>query len=259
MATGTPRGEGGILPVEGIARRYQAAYSDARAYDRIFFKDEDSRRFNAAEGTTIHRLLGLPAGRSVLDVGAGTGRIGAYLASQGLRVTALDLSEAMLREIQAKARAADLAALRYVRASAGEPPFAPASFDGVISTRFFHLFPVRVYRGFLLKLWPLLRPGGVLLIQFNSALALGPATWVRELYWQRVRGHPHSYLWPGQVTQIFEGFADVSVHGFSPVGLRFVRRLHASSAVALERFVAEGQRSFLASRVFVRAVKPAGN
>ena len=44
------------------------------------------------------------AGKSVLDVGAGTGVYSLYLASLGAKVTAIDSSEGMLRELRRSAQ-----------------------------------------------------------------------------------------------------------------------------------------------------------
>ena len=104
----------------------------------------------------------------------------------------------------------------------------------------------------------MLRPGGVLLVQFDSALSGGGlVTWARELYRRRVLGNkPRYYLWPYQIGQVFDSIENVSLYGSSLPGARFVRRLPVNSLAALQRFVGYGNRSFLANRVFVRAIKP---
>lgn len=240
-----------------LERRYQEIYTDeAGEYDQVRFQHARGRSFNVAEQNTIFALLGLQPGQSVLDAPAGTGRIATFLAERQLAVTAVDITHGMLREAQAKTAAANLPNVRYVQATARQLPFADKTFDAVISIRFFHLLPVAMHRPFILELWRVLRPGGVLLANFTSALAGGVVNWIREPYRRYLRGRkPRYYLWPHQVPSLFAGTAPVSIHGFSPVGLNLVQGLHPNGATAFERFVASGWRSFLANRVFVRVVK----
>ena len=63
--------------------------------------------YQALDDLTVHRWGALlPASSVVLDIGAGTGRVAIRLAERGHYVIALDLTEALLRQTQAKASAA---------------------------------------------------------------------------------------------------------------------------------------------------------
>lgn len=240
-------------------RRYRQLYTaEALQYDRVRFDHHRGQSFNRSERATIERLLGLDPGQSVLDVAAGTGRIAAYLASQGLHVTAVDLTRNMLRQAEQRATTGGLEHIRFVEANGRVLPFADGSFDAVMSIRFLHLFPATMYRPFVQEMWRVLRPGGTLLIQFDSALAGGIVPLLQEPYRRLVRGHkPRYYLSPHQLGQVFAGIDGISLHGFSPVGGGRLRALHPGTAAKIERLVARGWRSFLAYRVFVRAIKPA--
>lgn len=237
--------------------RYRQLYTvQAQHYDHFRFDHAKGQAFNTNEQRVIHRLLHLAPGQTVLDVAAGTGRIAVYLAQQGLHVTALDLTHNMLLQAQARADAS-ASAVRFVEGNGRALPLPDAQFDAVISIRFLHLLPVALHRPFIMEMWRVLKPGGVLLVQFDSATAAGVATWPREAYRRLVRGHkPRYYLWPQQVASLFEAIPNVSLHGSSPVGARFVRRAHPGSAAAMERALSRGWPSFLANRVFVRAIKP---
>lgn len=76
--------------------------------------------------SSLIRALGELPGRSILDVGCGTGDDARELATLGGRVTATDISDAMLAE--ARRRGGDVT---FVREDVHALTFPDASFDGV--------------------------------------------------------------------------------------------------------------------------------
>jgi ubiquinone/menaquinone biosynthesis C-methylase UbiE len=89
-----------------------------------------------AERAAWDRIFALVlSGRSALDaldVGCGTGFLSFELAARGHRVTGVDFAAAMIAEARRKA-GGHAAAVRFEEADAEQLPFAPASFDLVIS------------------------------------------------------------------------------------------------------------------------------
>jgi 2-polyprenyl-3-methyl-5-hydroxy-6-metoxy-1,4-benzoquinol methylase len=83
-------------------------------------------RFAAVTGWRPEDL----AGKSVLDVGCGSGRFTEVALKWGAEVTALDLSSAVYA---ARANAAGAEVARFVQANALSMPFAPRSFDFAFS------------------------------------------------------------------------------------------------------------------------------
>ena len=82
--------------------------SDENSWDK---KSESYAKFSGEPGSFGKRVFEILrgwgvsfAGKSVLDVGAGTGVYSLYLASLGAKVTAIDSSEGMLRELRRSAR-----------------------------------------------------------------------------------------------------------------------------------------------------------
>jgi malonyl-CoA O-methyltransferase len=93
--------------------------------------DHDGNPLVALEEPVVREAVGAVAGRTVLDLGCGTGRHALWLAAAGARVTAVDFSEGMLAEARRKPGAA---AVRFVVHDLHEPlPFPGAAFDLVVS------------------------------------------------------------------------------------------------------------------------------
>jgi SAM-dependent methyltransferase len=103
-------------------------------------------------------LLGPVAGRTVLEVGCGAAMCARWLATQGARPVAFDLSGAMLRHAAA---AADRSGVRVplVQADAQHLPFADGAFD-VACTAFGAVPFVADSAGVMREVARVLRPGG---------------------------------------------------------------------------------------------------
>ena len=101
---------------------------DAETYDRSAIHALSDPVEAAAWRAVLRRNLPDPPAR-VLDAGAGTGAITLLLAELGYRVTALDLSEAMLARAREKAAARGLD-VAFAVGPADRPPEGP--FDTVV-------------------------------------------------------------------------------------------------------------------------------
>jgi SAM-dependent methyltransferase len=97
-------------------------------------------------------------GEQVLDIGCGTGVVAVTAARQGARVSALDLTPALLdvaRENGALAGCPDIA---WIEGDAEALPYADASFDVVLS-QFGHMFAPRPHVA-VAEIRRVLKPGG---------------------------------------------------------------------------------------------------
>jgi malonyl-CoA O-methyltransferase len=101
-------------------------------YDRwAAVYDHDRNPLPPLEEPVVRAALGDVRGKTVLDLGCGTGRHALWLAGEGAAVTAVDFSAGMLEEARRKAGAEGV---RFVVHDLHEPlPFDDGSFDVVVS------------------------------------------------------------------------------------------------------------------------------
>ena len=97
--------------------------------------------------------------RLVLDAGVGAGRFTDVLARWGARVVGVDLSYAVEA---ARRNFADLESVEIAQCDIGRLPFAPGTFDFIVSIGVLHHTPDT--RAYFEKLVPLLKPGGEICI-----------------------------------------------------------------------------------------------
>jgi SAM-dependent methyltransferase len=131
------------LPPEGGAGRRSADASTTTRANRRWW-DGDADKYHAEHGAFLGvadfvwcpeglreadaHLLGEVAGRRILEVGAGSAMCSRWLAIQGARPTAVDLSGGMLRHARAGAAATGIE-VPLVQADAQHLPFRAAAFD----------------------------------------------------------------------------------------------------------------------------------
>lgn len=111
----------------------------AEEYDAKRFS-RGGRLIDRREKEAVLDAIGTVEDRNVLEIACGTGRFTVMLAEQGANIVGLDISEAMLAQGRAKARAAGLDDhVEFMRGDAARLPFPDDHFDTVLAMRFFHL------------------------------------------------------------------------------------------------------------------------
>ena len=119
--------------------------------------------------------LGLRAGMTVADVGAGTGYFTVRLARAvpDGQVIATDIEPDMVRYLGERARREHLANVRPVLAAEGDPKLAPASVDRILVVDTWHHIADRAR--YTAGLAAALRPGGQLaIVDFTASSSHGP-------------------------------------------------------------------------------------
>jgi SAM-dependent methyltransferase len=161
------------MPSTDIVKQQVAAHWGRRAahFDADFGHSIRTREERAAWDRVFSLALGGREGLQALDIGCGTGFLSLELAARGHRVTGIDFAPAMLA--LAKEKAANVgAAIQFEEADAENLPFAPGSFDLVITRHVLWTLP---HPEAAISEWiRVLRPGGRLaVIDGHSLVAPG--------------------------------------------------------------------------------------
>jgi ubiquinone/menaquinone biosynthesis C-methylase UbiE len=146
-------------PQTDLVKRQVAAHWQRRAanFDTDFGHSIRTVEERAAWDRAFALAVGGRHGLTVLDTGCGTGFLSLELAARGHHVTGIDFVPAMLELAKEKAAKAG-AAVRFEETDAENLPFAPASFDLVITRHVLWTLP---HPEAALDEWiRVLRPGG---------------------------------------------------------------------------------------------------
>lgn len=161
-------------------------FSDPAQRAAFFAVHHDMPREGPGDRASVEqalRLAGvLPARPDVLDLACGPGGQTLDLVEllPGARITALDAYEPFLRQLEARARAADvLDRIEILHGDMGALPFATASFDLIWCEGAAYIIG---FERALADWRPLLRPGGVLALTEPVWLADNPPEPVRACW-----------------------------------------------------------------------------
>lgn len=188
---------------------------EAIHYDRRRYESAEGRLFSDLEVRTLREWLPLGRGSRILDVPSGTGRLTIALAERGAIVFGADISANMLHVAASKrVDAAGGSHVHLMQGSGTHLPFADATFDAVVSFKFFHLIPNDRKREFIREMTRVLKPGGALIAEFNSPFYGGILAWVRYTFQKK---HPGGMrmkcLFPDQVRDLFAGLEVTRARG----------------------------------------------
>jgi ubiquinone/menaquinone biosynthesis C-methylase UbiE len=120
---------------------------------------EDYERGRPGYPSEAVRVAGLPSSATVLDLGAGTGKLTRLLGSAFVRVIAVEPDDEMRRLLVAHSPEAEVLA-----GSAEQIPVADASVDAVFAAECFHWFDTEHA---LAEVSRVLRPRGALVLMWN--------------------------------------------------------------------------------------------
>ncbi|MCX5785198.1 MAG: class I SAM-dependent methyltransferase [Elusimicrobia bacterium] len=116
----------------------------------------------------LGRLRKKLPGAALLDLGCGEGRHAVAAARLGLRVIAVDTEPGALKRAKAKARAAGVTGLRFLKADALALPFARGSFDIILDFGCLHHQRKTDWPAYKRSILRALKPGGFLILSVFS-------------------------------------------------------------------------------------------
>lgn len=136
----------------------------ARAFDAWAAEYERFRPgYPAALFDLIATRLDLPKNATVVDLGAGTGKVARAAAARGWVVTAVEPGEPMLEVLRERA-VAERVEIRVVRARAEETGLPSAAFDAALAGEAYHWFDAAAA---LAEMARIVRPGGGIAFFWN--------------------------------------------------------------------------------------------
>jgi ubiquinone/menaquinone biosynthesis C-methylase UbiE len=223
-------------------------YRDVANYDRRRYQGPANEYRFAVMSAAYHHLLGPLQGKRVLDVGCGTGRGLAEFVNEARSVTGCDASFDMLRFARQKI-AGNRAS--YVRSLAQDLPLVSNTFDVVTALNFLHLFQIESQRQMVSEMKRVLKPGGILLLEFDNGLQGGFVGLVK-----RISGRERCALMPWEIRRVIgPGVRVTGIHGacFPIVWRAMYRFPRVSSRIEKLSYFAPLNR--FTSRIYYKAVK----
>jgi SAM-dependent methyltransferase len=140
---------------------------EARGYEASRYGGRYGGLFKELHLDTLTGFLSSSLPANVLDVAAGTGHVTELLVSLGFNLTSIDLTEEMLVAARDRIREKELK-VDFILGNAFTLPFADATFQIVISTRFLHLWPQAQQGALIREMVRVLKPGGILIVDFDN-------------------------------------------------------------------------------------------
>jgi ubiquinone/menaquinone biosynthesis C-methylase UbiE len=160
---------GSLCPGEGEDKKdWRAFYRrEAVAYDASRYGGRYGSLFKELHRDTLTGFLSSSPPAKVLDVAAGTGHVTELLASTGFNLISIDFTEEMLIAARDRIRGKGLKAA-FILGNAFALPFADATFQVVVSTRFLHLWPQSQQSALIREMVRVLKPDGILIVDFDN-------------------------------------------------------------------------------------------
>jgi ubiquinone/menaquinone biosynthesis C-methylase UbiE len=218
----------------------ELAYAGPEHLDPDFVAGFDRKQGypDFTEDLAVLRAHELTGESTVVDLGAGTGRLALAAAGEFGRVVAVDISPAMLGLISERAAAAGLSNLEYVRAGFLSYRHSGPPADGVYTRNALHQLPDFWKAVALDRIARFLRPGGVLRVhdliydfapaeagevfgQWLAGAATDPAQgYTGDDYAEHIRTEYSTFRW------LFEPMLEIA--GFRIVSAEYRGRLYGA-------------------------------
>jgi ubiquinone/menaquinone biosynthesis C-methylase UbiE len=179
----------------------------ASGYD-AYYQTETGKTIDNIEKEIVSAHLKKLPKTNWLELGCGTGHWTKFFSENGLQITAVDNSEAML-EI---ARSKNLENVQFINADATRLPFHDARFSGIVSITMLEF--VDDLKGALNEINRVLKPGGTLVLGCLNALSEPGKNKNNDPVFQHAR-----FFTPNEITEMLARFGNPHISAgvyFSP-------------------------------------------
>ena len=216
--------------------RYGGHYADG--YDDRRFTTTEGSFAQAFELDLFRRILRRNSARRVLDMPIGTGRVAIPLANE-FEFVGGDISPAMIVEGKGRAERSGVHNITWLECSVHQMPFPDGHFDAVVTARLFQHVPKEMGPAIVKELSRVVKPGGVVILQFRSGL-YGLFLKVGRYYLTKRTGQiRHKCIFPDQVSTLFAGHKIVGHYGYKfPMSGLLARVFGLGPMLAVERALA---------------------
>ena len=212
--------------------------------DRPLDYDRAAAHYDATRGASpslvgaMLEALGPPGGRTLLEVGCGTGNYARAFGEAGFRVIGVDVSGAMLSRAKRKIGG------RLARAAADDLPFASQSVDCVVTVNVFHHLPDALHA--CREFRRVAREG---VLHHLTAGEQYRAHWAQHYFPLLAHEEPGEHPGRGELIALMQaaGFSEVEAIRFDyadTVDASFMPLLRASPARLCERAFRHGVSTF---------------
>lgn len=186
----------------------------AEEYNEAFSRGIERVLYAAIEAQLLQNYLRVSDGAYVLDLCCGCGRNTLALASGNPRwhLVGLDAAPGMLAVARRNAENRCCTNVTFVSGDCRNLPFSAETFDAVVGTRFMYMMPWQEKRQIIEECRRVLKPRGILALQFNNGFWGIKEELIRRVLWQP-RPVRDRYLWPTQAARLFEGFQVDAITG----------------------------------------------
>lgn len=170
--------------------------TDTALYNTIGQTYVRSRRADPRIVDMLVKLLNLPTGSFVADIGAGTGNYTNALAERGLRMVAVEPSPVM------RAQAIPRSQVRWLEGVAERLPMADAAVRGIVSTLALHHFTdlARAFR----EMDRVCAAGPMVFFTFDEAVVRTMPLWMRDYWPSLFTDAPQTFPALPEVAQLVE-------------------------------------------------------
>ena len=208
---------------------YYADAANAQSFDARRFGGPIGDLVAQGQADVLADMLGPVKGRSIIDVGTGTGRGAFLLASAGARVTGIDASDEMLAIARDRARET-AAAVEFQMGDAHAIEYGDQSFDIAVSLRV--LMHTPKWRQCIAELCRVARHAVVIDYPSAASTALGQSLARKLLHPVGLSSEPYRVFFDGQIRR------ELEAHGFRITAMhrQFVLPIAVHKMIGSRRF-----------------------